>query len=80
MPQTQRWACRIHGWLILRPFRCAAFESRELGIRRAANVGQDADCEVLGRASFNLLQSLDLSEGMFKLAQYRGRYGSGTFS
>ena len=33
----------------------------------AANVGQDAEFEVLGRASIELLNSLDLTDGMFKV-------------
>ena len=39
-----------------------------------ANVGQDAELEVLGRASIDLLKSLDLTEGMVKMVHQPDRY------
>jgi hypothetical protein len=37
-----------------------------------ASVGQDAEFEVLGRASIDLLKSFNLTEGMFKIVHHPG--------
>ena len=40
----------------------------------AASVGPSAELEVLGRASIELLKSLDLTDGMFKVVHDPDRY------